>query len=68
MQISTLSQVVPSELADALRENVEGRELFNALPPERQQEYIRQIAAAKKSKTRLARARKCLMALLEKVA
>ena len=67
MHVLPLSQILPSELVDALEENLEGKEIFNSLPPERQREYIQQIAGAKKAKTRLLRARKCLMSLLEKI-
>lgn len=67
MHAPVLSQMLPSELVDALEENLEGREVFNALPSERQRGYIQQIAGAKKTKTRLLRARRCLMSLLEKI-
>lgn len=67
MRVLPLSQMLPSELVDALEENLEGKEIFNALPPERQREYIQQIAGAKKAKTRLLRARKCVAVLVEKI-
>jgi len=52
--------VMPTELSDALKQNITAAKRFAALTPGRQREYADHVGSAKREETRLARTEKVL--------
>lgn len=57
---------LPVELASALEKAPEAKAVFEKLPPSHKKEYVRWISEAKKPETRIDRAEKAIVAMLEK--